>query len=140
MEPLVINNEEALPSAAQVLLPLINNHRVIAFYGNMGAGKTTLIKAICAAIGITSVVNSPTFALVNEYRHPTGAPVYHFDFYRIHKIEEVYDLGYEDYFYSGHLCLVEWPELVEPLLPDNTLRLHISVDPTDLTSRVITRI
>jgi tRNA threonylcarbamoyladenosine biosynthesis protein TsaE len=100
---------------------------VVAFYGAMGAGKTTLIKAICAAMGITGTVNSPTFALVNEYRKPSGEPVYHFDFYRINKPEEAFDLGYEEYFFSGHSCLVEWPELIAPLLPPDTLHLHLHV-------------
>ncbi len=121
-------NIEALPEAAQALLSLIGDHKVVAFYGSMGAGKTTLIKALCAAMGINATVNSPTFSLVNEYRRPTGEPVYHFDFYRINKIEEVYDFGYEEYFYSGHLCLIEWPELIEPLLPAGTLKLHINVN------------
>jgi len=128
IEPLIIKNEEELPSVAQALLPLVNKHKVIAFHGPMGAGKTTLIKALCAAMGITSIVNSPTFALVNEYRRPTGESVYHFDFYRINKIEEVYDFGYEEYFYSGHLCLIEWPELITPLLPKDTLCLKIAAD------------
>jgi tRNA threonylcarbamoyladenosine biosynthesis protein TsaE len=125
MEPLIINGLNELPVVARQLATLIGQHKIVAFYGAMGAGKTTLIKALCEAMGVVTMVNSPTFALVNEYRLPTGRPVYHFDFYRINKIEEVYDMGYEDYFYSGHLCLIEWPELVEPLLPHNTLRLRI---------------
>ena len=128
MDALVINRLEELPAAARQLLPLINQHTIVAFYGAMGAGKTTLIKALCEAMGISNMVNSPTFALVNEYRLPAGKPVYHFDFYRINKIEEVYDMGYEDYFYSGDLCLIEWPELIESLLPSHTLRLRIDVN------------
>ncbi|MDR2449853.1 MAG: tRNA (adenosine(37)-N6)-threonylcarbamoyltransferase complex ATPase subunit type 1 TsaE [Prevotellaceae bacterium] len=126
--PLTIDTLTALPQAAQQLLPLLEQHKVIAFYGAMGAGKTTLIKAICDAMGITGTVNSPTFALVNEYRKPGGEPLYHFDFYRINKPEEAFDLGYEEYFFSGHACLVEWPELIAPLLPANALHLHINVD------------
>ena len=99
---------------------------VFAFYGKMGAGKTTFIKAICEELGISEGVNSPTFAIVNEYRSDTtGELVYHFDFYRINKIEEVYDLGYEDYFYSGALCFMEWSEKVEELLPPETVIVTI---------------
>ncbi len=123
-----IKHIEDLPLVAQQLLPKIRQHKVVAFYGGMGAGKTTFIKALCTEMGITATVNSPTFALVNEYQLPDGAPLYHFDFYRINKIAEVFDLGYEEYFYSGALCLIEWPELIEPLLPEDTLRLAISVE------------
>jgi tRNA threonylcarbamoyladenosine biosynthesis protein TsaE len=126
--PLTIDTLAALPQAARQLLPLLEQHRVIAFYGAMGAGKTTLIKAICEAMGIAGTVNSPTFALVNEYRKPNGEPVYHFDFYRINKPEEAFDLGYEEYFFSGHICFVEWPEHIAPLLPADALHLHISID------------
>ena len=97
----------------------------MAFYGSMGAGKTTFIKAICDVLGVTDTVNSPTFAIVNEYLAANGESVYHFDFYRIKKIEEAYDFGYEDYFYSGNLCLIEWPELIEELLPEETVRVKI---------------
>lgn len=99
---------------------------VFAFYGKMGAGKTTFIKAICEELGISEGVNSPTFAIVNEYRSDSsGELVYHFDFYRINKIEEVYDLGYEDYFYSGALCFMEWSEKIEELLPPETVIVTI---------------
>ena len=125
--PLTIDTLADLPQAAQQLLPLLEQHRVVAFYGAMGAGKTTLIKAVCDAMGVTGTVNSPTFALVNEYHKPGGEPVYHFDFYRINKPEEAFDLGYEEYFFSGHFCLIEWPEHIISLLPANTLHLHINV-------------
>ena len=102
---------------------------VIAFYGKMGAGKTAFIKALCEELGVEDVITSPTFAIVNEYSLPLGGrlegALYHFDFYRIKKIEEVYDMGYEDYFYSGNLCLIEWPELIEDLLPEDALRVTI---------------
>jgi tRNA threonylcarbamoyladenosine biosynthesis protein TsaE len=125
--PLTINTLAGLPQAAARLLPLLERHRVVALYGGMGAGKTTLIKALCEALGVAGTVNSPTFALVNEYHRPGGEPVYHFDFYRINRPEEAFDLGYEEYFFGGCLCLVEWPELVAPLLPADTLHLHINV-------------
>ena len=113
---------------------------VIAFYGKMGAGKTTFIKALCEELGVEDVITSPTFAIVNEYSLPLGGrlegALYHFDFYRIKKIEEVYDMGYEDYFYSGNLCLIEWPELIEDLLPEDALRVTIEEQPDG--SRIIT--
>lgn len=113
---------------AREFIKEIGPHRVFAFYGSMGAGKTTFIKAVCEELGVKDVITSPTFALVNEYTDGHGNPVYHFDFYRIKKLEEVYDMGYEDYFYSGHLCFLEWPELIEELLPDDAVKVHISVE------------
>ena len=101
-----------------------DNH-IFAFYGSMGAGKTTFVKALCEAMGVTDTVNSPTFAIVNEYDTPSGLPIYHFDFYRIKRLAEVYDMGYEDYFYGRGLCFIEWPELVEELLPEETLKVTI---------------
>ena len=110
--------------------------RVVAFYGKMGVGKTTFIKTICEELGVDYVITSPTFAIVNEYEIPPTvscplpiSTVYHFDFYRIHKLEEVYDMGYEDYFYSGNLCFIEWPELVEEILPPETVRVTIEEQP-----------
>lgn len=121
-----INGIEGLEEAAKAFIAAMGERSVFAFYGKMGAGKTTFIKALCKALGIEDIVNSPTFALVNEYRSDTtGELVYHFDFYRINKIEEVYDMGYEDYFYSGAVCLIEWPELVEDLLPEDAVRVEI---------------
>ena len=106
-----------------------NKGLVIAFYGKMGAGKTTFIKALCEELGVEDVITSPTFAIVNEYSLPSQEALYHFDFYRIKKLEEVYDMGYEDYFYSGSLCFIEWPELIEELLPENALRVTIEEQP-----------
>ena len=111
--------------AARAFIAAMGQNTVFAFYGKMGAGKTTFTKAVCQALGVSDVINSPTFAIVNEYRADNGRQIYHFDFYRIKKLEEVYDMGYEDYFYSGALCFIEWPELVEELLPGHTVRVEI---------------
>lgn len=113
--------------AARQFIDSIGEQRVIAFYGSMGAGKTTFIRAICEELGVKDDVTSPTFAIVNEYAAKEG-PVYHFDFYRIKRLEEAYDMGFEDYVFSGNLCLMEWPELIEELLPDDTVRVSITVD------------
>lgn len=121
-----IENIENIKSAAKEFIDSTKNYRVFAFYGKMGAGKTTFIKAICECLGVEDVITSPTFAIVNEYTsYITGETVYHFDFYRIKRIDEVYDLGYEEYFYSGDICFIEWPELIEDLLPENTLKVYI---------------
>lgn len=126
-----------IDQAAEQFIRTIQDRTIFAFYGSMGSGKTTFIKAICQALGVKDVINSPTFAIVNEYlAEPTGKSIFHFDFYRIQKLEEVYDMGYEDYFDSGSLCFIEWPELIEPLLPDDTVRIHISV--SDDGSRLVT--
>ena len=128
---------EALPQAARTFVRAIDQATVFAFYGKMGAGKTTFIKALCEELGVTDVVNSPTFSIVNEYRSDTtGELIYHFDFYRIQRLEEVYDMGYEDYFYSGALCVIEWPELVEELLPGDAVKVTIEEQPDG--SRTIT--
>lgn len=123
-----ITSLDHLAEAARRFAEAMDGHKVFAFYGGMGAGKTTFIKALCAALGVTDTVNSPTFSIVNEYHSADDRPVYHFDFYRIGRIEEVYDMGYEDYFYSGAVCLIEWPELVEELLPDTAMRVVIEAD------------
>ncbi len=118
-----------IDQAACTFVKNLGEKKIYAFYGSMGAGKTTFIKAVCKQLGITDVVNSPTFAIVNEYALPEhGRHVYHFDFYRIKKESEIYDIGYEDYFYSGELCFLEWPELIEDLLPENTVRIHITAN------------
>lgn len=117
---------DRIDDAAQQFVAQIGLRRVFAFYGSMGAGKTTFIKAVCKQLGVSDAVTSPTFAIVNEYASDMG-PVYHFDFYRIKNLAEVMDIGFEDYVYSGNLCLMEWPELIEELLPENTIKVNISV-------------
>ena len=119
-----IKNIETIREAAQEFIIHIGNHRVFAFYGEMGAGKTTFIKAICEELGVEDVITSPTFAIINEYSGRDGV-IYHFDFYRIKKLEEVYDMGFEDYFYSGALCFIEWPELIEEVLPEDAVKVSI---------------
>ena len=121
-----INNINSIGEAARDFIKEIGDRRVFAFYGKMGAGKTTFIKAVCEELGVEDVITSPTFAIVNEYGLPTGESLFHFDFYRIKKLEEVYDMGYEDYFYSGALCFIEWPELIEEVLPDDAVRVTIN--------------
>ncbi len=128
-----ITSEEELPQVAEAILAAMNNRTVVVFRGEMGAGKTTLIREIAATLGSTDTVTSPTFAIVNQYRGTNDRPIYHFDFYRIEDIREAYDCGYEEYFYSGELCLVEWPEKIEPLLPDEVVTVRIAVD--DETTR-----
>ncbi len=119
-----IESLEKISEAAREFVSAMGDARVFAFYGQMGAGKTTFIKAVCEELGVADTITSPTFAIVNEYTAALG-PIYHFDFYRIKKLEEVYDMGYEDYFYSGALCLIEWPELIEELLPEDAVRVTI---------------
>ena len=126
---ITVKSLDSIQEAAKQFVSAIGTHRVFAFYGKMGAGKTTFIKAVCRELGVTDVITSPTFALINEYTDGKGNPIYHFDYYRIKKLEEVYDMGYEDYFYSGNLCLIEWPELIESLLPDDAVRVHLDVLP-----------
>lgn len=121
-----IDKLENIHQAAKEFIEAMGDGNVFAFYGKMGAGKTTFIKAVCECLGVEDVITSPTFAIVNEYRSQTSELIYHFDFYRIKKLDEVYDMGYEDYFYSGALCFIEWPELIEELLPEDSIKVTIS--------------
>lgn len=125
---IVIRSLDSIDAAAGEFLRQIGNHRIIAFYGRMGAGKTTFTTALCRVLGVREdAVSSPTFAIVNEYRSASGEPVFHFDFYRITKIAEALDIGFYDYIDSGCLCFMEWPENIEELLPEETLKVSISV-------------
>ena len=128
MTEIFVNGTDDLPRAARVFLQHIGESRIIAFYGAMGAVKTTFITAVCEALGVQDVVNSPTFTIVNEYRDGRGEPVYHFDFYRINRLSEALDIGLYEYFDSGALCLIEWPEMIEELLPDDALKVQILVE------------
>lgn len=122
--------------AAGDFLEAIGNNRIIAFYAPMGAGKTTFTTALCRRLGVREdAVSSPTFAIVNEYRTGTGEPMYHFDFYRVNKVSEALDIGFYDYVDSGCLCVIEWPENIEDLLPEETLKVSITVNPDE--SRLI---
>lgn len=116
-----------IDQAAIEFIKAMGDNTVFAFRGDMGAGKTTFITAICKQLGVEDTINSPTFAIVNEYRSTSAELIYHFDFYRINKIEEAFDFGYEDYFYSGSLCFIEWPERIESLLPTDTVNVTIEV-------------
>ena len=122
-----INNIEELPQAAHDFIANMGDNTVFAFYGEMGAGKTTFIKAVCDVLGVEDEVNSPTFAIVNEYRSATAELIYHFDCMRIKEIEEALDFGFEDYMECGALCFIEWPEKVEELLPGDVVKVQINV-------------
>jgi tRNA threonylcarbamoyladenosine biosynthesis protein TsaE len=124
---IVVTDKSRLRDAARHFLRETAGTRIFAFYGQMGSGKTTFIKALCHEMGVSDTVTSPTFTLINEYRRPGGLPVFHFDFYRIKDISEVLDFGIEEYFDSDSPCFMEWPELIEPLLPPETLRISITV-------------
>ena len=130
-----INSLEDQHNAAKTFISNMGDSKVFAFYGKMGAGKTTFIKALCEELGVEDVITSPTFALVNEYTSGNGDPIYHFDFYRIKKIDEVYDMGYEDYFYGGSICFLEWPELIEDLLPEDAVK--VSIEETEDGGRIV---
>jgi tRNA threonylcarbamoyladenosine biosynthesis protein TsaE len=123
---IVVNQPSDLSHAARQFIQSMGTHTVFAFYGKMGAGKTTFIKAICEALSVTDdVINSPTFSIINEYRTRTGTPIYHFDFYRIKNLDEACNIGCEEYFYSGNRCFIEWPEKIEDLLPPDTVKVTI---------------
>ena len=121
-----IENLEEYPAAAKQFIDATQGERIFAFYGKMGTGKTTFIKSICEELGVEDSINSPTFAIVNEYMSGDDETIFHFDFYRIKSITEVYNMGYEEYIYSDSYCFIEWPELIEELLPEETVKVYIT--------------
>jgi tRNA threonylcarbamoyladenosine biosynthesis protein TsaE len=123
---ITINSPAELPNVAKSLLEFAGEQKFFIFEGDMGAGKTTFIKSLCETLGVEDVVSSPTFSIVNEYESEFG-PIYHFDFYRLKSLREAYDIGYEEYFYSGNYCLIEWPSKVEELMPDEYIKVQITV-------------
>ncbi len=137
MKKFIIKSLEDLPEVVKTIVHSLNiqaqmpEYNCIAFYGEMGAGKTTLIKEICKILGVKDITSSPTFALINEYLTHADERIFHFDFYRINHLEEAYDLGYEDYFYSDSLCLIEWPEKIESLLPKKYIKVKININETN---------
>ena len=124
-----IESLDTIHEAAKLFINNIGNNKVFAFYWQNGCRQNHLYQSHLRSLGVQDVITSPTFAIVNEYTDGNGNPIYHFDFYRIKKLEEVYDMGYEDYFYSGNLCLLEWPELIEDILPENAVKVHIEEQP-----------
>lgn len=122
---ITISSVEQIAEAAREFVDAMGENTIFAFYGKMGVGKTTFIKAVCEELGVTDVINSPTFAIVNEYLDAHDCPIYHFDFYRIKKEDEVLDIGFEDYVNSGNVCFMEWPELIGSYLPDETVKVYI---------------
>lgn len=127
MKRFLIETEDQLDEVAREIITLVEVCPVVCFYGEMGAGKTTLIKVICKNIGVQDSMNSPTFSIVNEYRDESDDPVYHFDFYRIENLREALDIGVEEYFYSENLCFIEWPEKIKELIPENHLEISIKL-------------
>jgi tRNA threonylcarbamoyladenosine biosynthesis protein TsaE len=134
---ILIKDKKHLPVAAKKIIKYTSGKKLLAFYGSMGAGKTTIIKAVCRILGAEDLVSSPTFTLVNEYKTVKGDSLYHIDFYRIKKKEEVFDFGIEEYFASGSYCLMEWPELIEDILPPETAKIRIVVDDKEQRSLYI---
>lgn len=132
---LTINDLADIRSVARQFIDAMDGRTIFAFYGKMGVGKTTFTKAICEELGVEDVINSPTFAIVNEYEDGQGNPIYHFDFYRIKRLVEAYDIGFEEYLDSGNLCLIEWPELIEELLPEDTVK--VSIEEQEDGSRIV---
>lgn len=127
MKTILIRKEAELDRVVDALLPLLAKEHIVCFNGEMGAGKTTLIKVICERLGVQDSMSSPTFSIVNEYRNADDDPIYHFDFYRIERLQEALDIGVDEYFYSGDVCLIEWPEMIKELIPENHLEISIKL-------------
>ncbi|HNZ42354.1 MAG TPA: tRNA (adenosine(37)-N6)-threonylcarbamoyltransferase complex ATPase subunit type 1 TsaE [Bacteroidales bacterium] len=136
-QQIICNHLDELPGIAKKILAAFPSSRIFTFTGDLGAGKTTLIKEMCKLLNVTGLTNSPSFSLVNEYPSSSGDMIYHFDFYRIKNISEIFDIGYEEYFYSGHYCFIEWPEIARQLLPEDHVEVTIETA-KDQSSRIIT--
>lgn len=134
MKTIHVSSLSDLPRAAEAIIELFDEKKVFAFYGEMGAGKTTLIKTVCRILQVRDYATSPTFSLVNEYHTPDDRTIFHFDFYRINSVEELYDIGYEEYVYSGEVCFIEWPAKAESLIPEDAAKIEITVNPDDSRS------
>lgn len=127
MRQYTVSAESELPAVAEEIVALLDEVQIVCFQGEMGAGKTTFIKVICEQLGVVDAMSSPTFSIINEYRDQEDYPIYHFDFYRVEKLEEALDIGVEEYFYSGDLCLIEWPDKIKPLIPEKHLEISIKL-------------
>lgn len=127
MKQFVISDESELADVARAIVPLIKDNPIVCLSGEMGAGKTTFTKVLCGQLGVQDAMSSPTFSIVNEYRDEEDYPIYHFDFYRVEKLEEALDIGVEEYFYSGDLCIIEWPDMIKPLIPEKHLEISIKL-------------
>ncbi|HNX07549.1 MAG TPA: tRNA (adenosine(37)-N6)-threonylcarbamoyltransferase complex ATPase subunit type 1 TsaE [Bacteroidales bacterium] len=136
-QQIICKHQRELPGIAKKILAAFPSSRVFTFTGDLGAGKTTLIKEMCKLLQVAGPTNSPSFAIVNEYPSSMGASIYHFDFYRIKNISEIFDIGYEEYFYSGHYCFIEWPEIARQLLPSDYVEVIIETV-RDQNARLIT--
>jgi len=134
-ERIICKSIEEYLKAGEIILKTFPENKVFAFYGKMGVGKTTLIKAICSYLGVKELVNSPSFAIINEYKSASLESIFHMDYYRIKNIKEAFDIGYEDYIYSGSYCFIEWPEKIEELLPEDIVNITITED--ELGKRII---
>lgn len=132
---IIVQSEDQLPQAAKQLLANFPNEKIFAFHGDLGAGKTTFIKVLCEQLGVSDTMSSPSFSLVNEYRSAQNQPIYHFDLYRLKSPQEAFDIGMEEYLYSGNYCFVEWPERAEEILPDNTI--HVTIREIDGAREII---
>ena len=135
MAEIICKTIEDYLKAGEIILKTFPDNKVFAFYGKMGVGKTTLIKAICSYLGVKALVNSPSFAIINEYKSAASESIFHMDYYRIKNIKEAFDIGYEDYIYSGSYCFIEWPEKIEELLPEDIVNITITED--ELGKRII---
>lgn len=135
-ETYTCREENQLPEIAENILSNYPNQKIFIFRGDLGAGKTTLIKALCRSLQVTNATNSPSFAIINEYIDKNNQSIFHFDFYRINSIQEAFDIGYEEYLYSGKYCFIEWPEMIESLLPETYVEIVINWEPKENVRKI----